>query len=189
MHAREKRTVLDLPLSVGDGQSRPGSRCIEAETCKRGPRGKSGPKGNKGDPGEQGLKGNRGSKGVKGDKGDVGPRGPPGLSVQEPKLIIKPQNVIAVIGSVASFSCIAEGYPLPKITWEHKTKPVSNGGRIALRSDGKSLKIAGVKEEDNGQISCSAQNIMGIATARANLVVHGNYLLCAAFLAPIFLKV
>ena len=149
-------------------------RCIVTEACKQGPRGKTGPKGNKGDVGSRGMKGQRGQKGEKGDKGDAGPRGPPGLSVEEPKLIIRPQTLVAVSGSVASFSCKAVGHPLPKIKWRHKKKPIANGGRVTLDSSGETLEIARITEQDHGGITCIAENIMGMATAEANLIVHGN---------------
>lgn len=186
-HDREKRDIRLIQAGKEDSQTKRIYRCIVTETkqnhrcivteeCKRGPRGKAGPKGNKGDAGSRGIKGQRGQKGEKGDKGDAGPRGPPGLSVEEPKLIIGPKTLVAVRGSVATFSCKAEGYPLPKIKWKHRKSPIADGGRVTLNSSGETLEIAHITEQDHGEISCTAENIMGMATASANLVVHGNSL-------------
>ena len=151
-----------------------GYPCKETTVCQRGPRGKSGPKGDRGDTGSRGRKGDRGSRGEKGEKGDAGPRGPPGLSVEEPTLRVRPQNVKAVNGSLATFTCEADGHPTPRIKWTHKNIPLTSSSRVTLRDNNQNLEIAGIVAQDNGEITCTAENIMGSDMARANLVVHGK---------------
>ena len=158
-----------------DKQAKLGHPCVETKVCKRGPRGKSGPKGSKGNTGSPGAKGERGSRGEKGEKGDVGPRGPPGLSVEKPRVDLDPQNATVHNGSMATFSCKAEGYPQPKIQWKLNGKPMSSYGRVTLWNNGENLEIADISDQDNGEITCVAENIMGSARASTTIAVQGKF--------------
>jgi len=171
-HDREKRQLHAILCGKLDKQAKLGHPCVETKVCKRGPRGKSGPKGSKGNTGSPGAKGERGSRGEKGEKGDVGPRGPPGLSVEKPRVDLDPQNATVHNGSMATFSCKAEGYPQPKIQWKLNGKPMSSYGRVTLWNNGENLEIADISDQDNGEITCVAENIMGSARASTTIAVQ-----------------
>ena len=75
---------------------------------------------------------------------------------------------------MATFTCKAEGYPQPKIEWKLNRKPISSYGRVTLWNNGENLEIADIRGQDNGDIACIAENIMGIARASTTIVVHGK---------------
>ena len=144
-------------------------------TCKTGKRGKAGPRGPKGDagaPGAGGPKGFPGVKGAKGVKGDPGPIGPPGPSIEKPRIIERPSDATAKEKTVATFSCIAEGYPVPDIQWLFHGKTV-NSSNSRVKVIGKvGLQISNVTAGDAGIVKCIAKNFIGSEEATATLTVH-----------------
>ncbi|XP_038153058.1 neural cell adhesion molecule 2-like isoform X3 [Cyprinodon tularosa] len=80
------------------------------------------------------------------------------------------KNVTAVEGSAAMISCVAEGEPLPDISWRRASDgqtfvdgDKSRDGRFEVRGrHGKSvLTISGVKLSDLGRFDCEAQSRIG----------------------------
>lgn len=146
-------------------------------SCKTGKRGKPGPRGPKGDagvPGASGPMGLAGVKGAKGVKGDPGPIGPPGLSIEKPRIIERPSDTTTKEKTVATFSCIAEGYPAPDIEWRLHGKTI-NSSDSRVKIIGKlGLQISNVKVGDAGIVKCVAKNIIGSEEATATLTVHSK---------------
>uniref|UniRef100_A0A4W5QHH9 Neural cell adhesion molecule 2 n=1 Tax=Hucho hucho TaxID=62062 RepID=A0A4W5QHH9_9TELE len=84
--------------------------------------------------------------------------------------IIQLRNVTAVEGSAAMISCVAEGEPLPEISWRRASDgqsfadgDKSQDGRVDVRGrHGKSmLTISGVKLTDLGRFDCEALSRIG----------------------------
>ncbi|KAM6893824.1 neural cell adhesion molecule 2 isoform 1-T1 [Xenentodon cancila] len=84
--------------------------------------------------------------------------------------IIQLKNVTAVEGSAAMISCVAEGEPLPDISWRRASDgqtfmdgDKSHDGRFEVRGrHGKSvLTISGVRLTDLGRFDCEAQSRIG----------------------------
>uniref|UniRef100_A0A8C5E8U7 Neural cell adhesion molecule 2 n=1 Tax=Gouania willdenowi TaxID=441366 RepID=A0A8C5E8U7_GOUWI len=84
--------------------------------------------------------------------------------------IIQLKNVTAVEGSAAMISCVAEGEPLPDISWRRASDGQafvdgvkSQDGRFEVRGrHGKSvLTISGVKLSDLGRFDCEALSRIG----------------------------
>ncbi|XP_005809693.2 neural cell adhesion molecule 2 isoform X1 [Xiphophorus maculatus] len=80
------------------------------------------------------------------------------------------KNVTAVEGSAAMISCVAEGEPLPDISWRRASDgqtfvdgDKSRDGRFEVRGrHGKSvLTISGVRLSDLGRFDCEAQSRIG----------------------------
>uniref|UniRef100_A0AAQ5XXN4 Neural cell adhesion molecule 2 n=1 Tax=Amphiprion ocellaris TaxID=80972 RepID=A0AAQ5XXN4_AMPOC len=75
------------------------------------------------------------------------------------------KNVTAVEGSAAMISCVAEGEPLPDISWRRASdgQTFSQDGRFEVRGrHGKSvLTISGVKLTDLGRFDCEALSRIG----------------------------
>lgn len=145
--------------------------------CKTGKRGKSGPRGPKGDAGvlgARGPKGQPGPEGSKGEKGDPGPRGRPGLSIEKPRITVKPSNQTAKENSVATFTCQSKGYPSPEIEWLISDKWINGSSpRLkVIRNIG--LEISNIQVEDAGIVKCIARNILGSDEATATLTVHSE---------------
>jgi len=151
-----------------------------------GPAGVAGPPGNRGKPGpvgRRGLKGDQGGigfPGVKGSKGDrglmgkngkmgqKGAKGEKGDSISSPKITVHPKDQQVLKNETVSFICEATGHPHPTMhlapvnrTMDERYKRVGNG----------TLKIVGVKPEDQGQISCTVESMLGKDISRAWLEV------------------
>ena len=152
--------------------------CNRTATCTigdRGPRGKPGPRGPKGDRGLIGPPGRRGIQGQdgdKGEKGDIGPRGLPGLSVEKPRITVKPVNTTARQGSDVTFSCIVEGNPQPDVRWSFQKKYLGDTKRRVKNINGMGIMIESAQPEHSGIYTCIAENILGNTSAQANLEVQ-----------------
>ncbi|KAM6945482.1 neural cell adhesion molecule 2 [Aplochiton taeniatus] len=114
-----------------------------------------------------------------GDGGAYGCKATNKAGAQEQELFLKVfvqphisqlRNVTAVEGSAAMISCVAEGEPLPEISWRRASdgKTFADGdkshdGRVEVRGRrGKSmLTISGVRLEDWGRFDCEALSQIG----------------------------
>ncbi|KAJ3584528.1 hypothetical protein NHX12_015023 [Muraenolepis orangiensis] len=92
------------------------------------------------------------------------------LKVFVPPHITQLRNVTAVEGSAAVISCVAEGEPLPDISWKRASDgqafvegDKSHDGRFEVRGHhGKSmLTISGVRLTDRGRFECEALSRIG----------------------------
>ena len=177
---RKIAELIRIQLHQTQPQSK--TKCDKSLVCKvgeTGKRGKPGPRGPKGDAGDVGMTGARGPKGMqgeKGPKGDVGPRGPPGLSIEKPRITLKPSNVTVKEGLTATFYCEAEGYPKPELLWMEHGKAVGENDtrRKVIRSTGIGLQIDKVKQDDAGNIICVAENFLSKESSTAYLNVLGK---------------
>eukprot|EP00794_Sanderia_malayensis_P002456 gene2456-2829_t len=153
--------------------------CNKTFVCigKRGRRGKAGPRGMKGNrgpkgpPGAKGDIGPSGPAGIKGAKGDIGPRGPPGLSIEKTRITMKPSDASVVQGTSAKFTCEAKGNPKPDISWFHNKRKIKSDDKNIKIIDNIGLEIENVLVNDNGTITCVADNIIGKDKTSAQLIV------------------
>ncbi|XP_054712056.1 obscurin-like isoform X2 [Uloborus diversus] len=102
--------------------------------------------------------------------------------VEAPGIKAELSDVEASEGGSAMLELKITGYPKPKVTWFHKDKEVSSGGRYRfLFADEESftLVIKNVKKDDSGKYSVKAVNEMGEAESSCNLSVKS---------APSFVK-
>uniref|UniRef100_A0A674P0H2 Zgc:152904 n=1 Tax=Takifugu rubripes TaxID=31033 RepID=A0A674P0H2_TAKRU len=92
------------------------------------------------------------------------------LKVFVPPHITQLKNVTAVEGGAAMISCVADGEPLPDISWKRASDgqtfvdgDKSHGGRFEVRGrHGKSvLTISGVRLSDLGRFDCEALSRIG----------------------------
>ncbi|XP_045553499.1 neural cell adhesion molecule 2 isoform X4 [Salmo salar] len=116
---------------------------------------------------------------IQGDGGDYTCRATNKAGAEERELFLKVfvqphitqlRNVTAVEGSAAMISCVAEGEPLPEISWRRASDgqsfadgDKSQDGRVDVRGrHGKSmLTISGVKLTDLGRFDCEALSRIG----------------------------
>lgn len=89
---------------------------------------------------------------------------------------MKPAGTTEVVeGGSALLSCRAEGYPTPAMTWFKDGTRLPSEERHVITTTG-SLRILQVEERDGGLYTCQAINVIGVRTARSELVVmpRGN---------------
>ncbi|XP_054736235.1 peroxidasin [Anastrepha obliqua] len=88
-----------------------------------------------------------------------------------PMIILAPQDQLIIPGTSFTLECDADGDPAPDILWYFNEHPLEQDGRITLDNENTELNINNAKEEDTGIYTCTAQNINGKASVRANVTV------------------
>ncbi|KAG8195169.1 hypothetical protein JTE90_023344 [Oedothorax gibbosus] len=94
--------------------------------------------------------------------------------VEAPAIKAQLSDAEATEGGSGMLELKITGFPKPKVTWYHKGKEVSTGGRFRfLFADEETftLVIKNVKKEDGGKYSVKAANEMGEAESSCNLTV------------------
>ncbi|XP_022808379.1 muscle, skeletal receptor tyrosine-protein kinase-like, partial [Stylophora pistillata] len=87
--------------------------------------------------------------------------------VQKPEIVQGPKNQSASIGSNATFSCTAKGFPRPTIQWikDNVSYHLQANPRASVTLDGPTnrsqLFITRVEMEDYGNYQCLAKNSVG----------------------------
>ncbi|XP_065844104.1 roundabout homolog 2-like [Oscarella lobularis] len=144
----------------------------DEKLCVQGPKGDTGSEGRQG---EKGGKGPQGPKGPKGDKGDQGPRGnsgPLSISVVPPTFVFKPKDLVGVRGGTAEFECKVTGFPKPTIYWRKAgSEQLPPNARVSVHYRNK-LTITYLRQHDEGQYICIAENVFGVAESPAQLSIH-----------------
>ncbi|PFX13970.1 Roundabout-like 1, partial [Stylophora pistillata] len=113
--------------------------------------------------------------------------------VQKPEIVQGPKNQSASIGSNATFSCTAKGFPRPTIQWikDNVSYHLQANPRASVTLDGPTnrsqLFITRVEMEDYGNYQCLAKNSVGrshsgeavlskAATVKDSLSIHNGML-------------
>lgn len=86
----------------------------------------------------------------------------------------EPQDVEALAGQRVTFKCLADGDPPPNVIWRRDDGKMPLG-RVSVQED-KSLQIENVQTGDEGLYICNAENIVGIISTKASLVVNCKYI-------------
>lgn len=99
--------------------------------------------------------------------------------IEAPVITIPEKYILIRHGDIATLRCIAEGIPLPTVSWFHGDVEIFPTSYIYQDSSG-SLIINGVQETDAGNYSCLAINEAGAAeeslyldVGSAPVIVHG----------------
>lgn len=67
----------------------------------------------------------------------------------------------------------SSGNPTPKITWSVRDKNHGDQSRYTITAD--QIEIREVRFEDQGIITCRAENLFGIQETKVNLIVFGEF--------------
>lgn len=86
------------------------------------------------------------------------------------KLVYKPYNIEAIVGSTIEMPCKAVGDPKPGLTWQKDGSTMQRTGRFKVSLNG-NLYIYKVAAEDQGRYECTAVNEYGRDTASGYLTV------------------
>ncbi|CAH2000403.1 unnamed protein product [Acanthoscelides obtectus] len=92
------------------------------------------------------------------------------LSFKPAKLVYKPYNIEAIVGSTIEMPCKATGDPRPGITWQKDGATMQRTGRFKISLSG-NLYIYKVAPEDQGRYECTAINDHGRDTASGYLTI------------------
>ncbi|XP_033097920.1 basement membrane-specific heparan sulfate proteoglycan core protein-like [Anneissia japonica] len=86
-----------------------------------------------------------------------------------PQAVIQPPSRTTAVGSVVVFTCLATGYPSPRISWR-KLNGDLPANRVISRGV---LTINNVVKEDSGTYVCTANNTQGAVEYTAELYIGG----------------
>ena len=91
-----------------------------------------------------------------------------------PRFTRKPPSLVSIKeGSNLSLSISSSGNPAPKITWSVQGRNHGNQRRYKITAD--KFKIREVRFEDQGIITCRAENLFGLQEINVKLVVLGEF--------------
>ncbi|CAH3160380.1 unnamed protein product [Porites lobata] len=89
-----------------------------------------------------------------------------------PRFTKKPPSFIVIKeGGNISFSFSTSGNPAPKITWSMQGKSRESRARFRILDD--KFEMDNVRFEDEGLITCHAENMFGVEVSKVNLTVLG----------------
>uniref|UniRef100_A0A8C7HJT2 Roundabout homolog 2 n=1 Tax=Oncorhynchus kisutch TaxID=8019 RepID=A0A8C7HJT2_ONCKI len=89
---------------------------------------------------------------------------------ERPVLMRRPVNQVVMEEETIDFLCEVHGDPAPTVRWRREQAELPRG-RFEIRSDN-SLRLTGVREEDEGTYTCMSENSVGKTEASAMLQVH-----------------
>ncbi|MBN3311631.1 IGDC4 protein, partial [Atractosteus spatula] len=87
------------------------------------------------------------------------------------EFVQSPQSISRPIGTTAIFTCLAQGEPMPQLTWLKNGQILEPGGHVKLRNNNSTLTIYGISQEDEAIYQCIAENSAGSTQASARLTV------------------
>ena len=93
--------------------------------------------------------------------------------ITTPQLVVTPVNQDIKYGDTVLMPCVANGFPVPKITWSHNGElldPTASDfltiySEMGLNFTESILEICGVGMDDVGSFSCTATNDVGTVTS------------------------
>lgn len=99
-----------------------------------------------------------------------------------------PKTTAVVQGGNISLCCIAEGNPVPTISWYKDGTPVSelSSSQTRIKDDGEVLQLGSISLEMSGNYTCNADNHYHSANSSAYVTVVGKPI-CAYFIAMLAL--
>ncbi|CAL4068752.1 unnamed protein product, partial [Meganyctiphanes norvegica] len=96
------------------------------------------------------------------------------LVLVPPLMTEEPSDFYGGPGTPATFSCVADGVPVPFVTWTKNGQRLRTAGRMIISQDGQTLRINHIKTSDEGEYTCRAENEYGITEISANLYVRNK---------------
>lgn len=86
------------------------------------------------------------------------------------------RSYVAEVGDIKRLRCAVTGLPLPSITWIKDKQPLKLSERVSKLNNDKTIKINGVRLDDQGKYSCFAENPLGNVYLTFELKVHNDTL-------------
>uniref|UniRef100_A0A8C4R3X0 Ig-like domain-containing protein n=1 Tax=Eptatretus burgeri TaxID=7764 RepID=A0A8C4R3X0_EPTBU len=85
---------------------------------------------------------------------------------------INSTEVSVVLGNPVSFTCEAQGLPIPKISWFHGSSPIHPDLRTIIMPGGRILQLQRADLSDRGNYICQVENEAGVARKVFSLTVY-----------------
>ena len=102
-------------------------------------------------------------------------------STAPPRFTSKPPPLIFIKeGGNLTLSISVFGNPQPKITWSVRLKIHENESRVNSTGDEK-FKLNYIRFEDEGVITCRAENVFGVQETEVELTVLGKFIIINIF--------
>lgn len=95
------------------------------------------------------------------------------IFLAKPEIVSISENVFVNVGESVNLTCVAQGDPIPLITWIKDDVRVTNGNRFVLQSPGE-LRIKEIGKNDEGTYDCVARNNAGSDIDTVRVTVKGN---------------
>ena len=103
------------------------------------------------------------------------------VSTARPRFMTELPSLVSLReGRNLTLEIAVSGSPFPKITWSVHGREIVDKSRLTITKD--KFEIRGVRLEDKGLITCTAQNLFGVQETRAELVVLGEFLFILVYL-------
>ena len=90
-----------------------------------------------------------------------------------------PPSITIREGAKLSLNISASGNPVPKITWLLQGGNHYNQSRFKFTDE--TFETEGVRFEDQGMITCQAENVFGTRSAQVKLIVFGEFMFFPTF--------
>ena len=97
-----------------------------------------------------------------------------GLEGIEEAVVKIGQDLRVVEGLIVRLVCPVRGFPTPEVSWFLNDRIVKTSGRFLVDTRSNSLIVDGIQLQDTGQVSCTASNSAGSATASSYISIIGN---------------
>ena len=101
-----------------------------------------------------------------------GPTESPGKSISAPQVMMSPADETRDEGLNLSFYCRAGGNPTPSDEWRLKGRKFLSGAKYLVREG--ELVVRNLNDNDTGQYTCAAKNILGSSKASGSLTVRSE---------------
>ena len=97
-----------------------------------------------------------------------------GLEGIEEAVVKIGQDLRVVEGLIVRLVCPVRGFPNPEVSWFLNDRIVKTSGRFLVDTRSNSLIVDGIQVQDTGQVSCTASNSAGSATASSFISIIGK---------------
>ena len=93
------------------------------------------------------------------------------LSAEPPLITDITQDTTVSVGDFVELRCVAHGYPIPQITWNHDGISLSGSSSTTGQSRSSIISITAAVLQNAGTYTCTASNSQGTDSESLQLVV------------------
>lgn len=101
------------------------------------------------------------------------------VHLEAPTFTKQVTDVVVELSQTATFECVVNGIPKPKVVWLVEDSPIEEGPKYHMthHDNVATLEVKDVSMDDSPIfVTCKAENIAGEARTSAELTVEGIYI-------------